>query len=152
MTYTRVQIQNRSYDFLHQNHGRQGFELILFVPPVRGLSTLLRPPPREEVARLTVHAPNADELLVNALGFGYARIRVRVRHAHRAQGVGSWLLEQGFQEARTLKLGLAGELQALQLERARAFYVHHGARVVPRALHPDHPWLVWDAADLQRRG
>lgn len=151
MTYTRIRIQNRAYDFLHQNHGQQGFELLLFVRPARKLNTLLRPSAREEVARLTVHAPNADELLVNALGPGYARIRMRVRHAHRSQGMGGWLLEHALREAHTLNLGLAGELQALQLERAQAFYVNHGARIVARPLHPGHPWVVWDGPDQQRR-
>ncbi|MFC4427912.1 hypothetical protein [Deinococcus navajonensis] len=145
----RVQIQNRTYEFLHHDHGAQGFELVLFLPaPVR-LSTLLRPPPREEVARLTVGALNADELLVQAMGLGYARMRLRVRHAHRERGLGRWLLGRAFQEAQALGLGLAGELQAQQLERARGFYARHGARVVPRALHPQHPWLVWDTTALQ---
>lgn len=149
MTSTRVQIQSRRYDLLHHDHGAQGFELVLFLPAPFSLSSLLRPAPREEVARLTVGPLNADELLTQALGLGYARIRLRVRHAHRERGLGRWLLSCAFQEAQALGLGLAGELQAQQLERARGFYARHGARVVPRPLHPQHPWLVWDMTALQ---
>ncbi|ASN81517.1 GNAT family N-acetyltransferase [Deinococcus ficus] len=150
MTRESVSIRDQRYQYLVQDHGLQGFDLILYRAAPRSLVAvltrdLLRPAPGVEVARMSVGAVNGDDVLNQEVGFGYARCRLRVVHEFRNLGLGTWLLRQARVQAAARRSGLAGELHAGQEARARSYYTRHGARLIERPLHPRHPWVVLDA-------